>query len=326
MAIHKLRALEYLAAVVEHGGFAAAARRLGVATASVHRLVTALERDLGLPLLDRSATPMRPTPDAARYVERASRLVAELSALDAGLRDRAEAPAGLLAASAQSVVLQFVLAPLLPRFHARFPGIQLDLRDAGTERDLDRLKTDLLLMFGWPPPQDSLLRTLAQMRWLTVASPAFWSRHGLPTHPSELARLPCVLFRTPYGEVIREWIYERGRERVCVPVDGWLTGDFRAVLDAPVLHGQAAARINDLTARDALQDGRLQPVLLDWTGQHSPPLVVLVRKAVARQRRVRVLLDFLAEAVGEWTAQRLPAGLPEVPVARRPDWFRRRVG
>ena len=61
MAIHKLRALEYLVAVIEHGGFAAAGRRLGVAAPSIHRLVSALESELGLPLLDRSSSPIRPT-------------------------------------------------------------------------------------------------------------------------------------------------------------------------------------------------------------------------------------------------------------------------
>jgi DNA-binding transcriptional LysR family regulator len=49
MAIHKLRGLQYLVAVVDHGGFNAAARHLGVAAPSVHRLVQALEAELGLP-------------------------------------------------------------------------------------------------------------------------------------------------------------------------------------------------------------------------------------------------------------------------------------
>ena len=96
MAIHKLRALEYLVAVIEHGGFAAAGRRLGVAAPSIHRLVSALESELGLPLLDRSSSPIRPTPDAVRYVDRARQLIGELQGLDMSLRDRAGAPAGIV--------------------------------------------------------------------------------------------------------------------------------------------------------------------------------------------------------------------------------------
>ena len=74
MAIHKLRGLQYLVAVVDHGGFNAAARHLGVAAPSVHRLVQALEAELGLPLIDRSTQPLKPTPSAAAYVERARAL------------------------------------------------------------------------------------------------------------------------------------------------------------------------------------------------------------------------------------------------------------
>ena len=326
MAIHKLRALEYLVAVVEHGGFAPAARRLGVAAPSVHRLVHALEAELGLPLIERGASPLRPTPDAVRYVERARSLLDELQGLDASLRDHAAAPTGTIVVAAHSVVIQFVLADLLPRLHERYPGVRVDLRDAGTSRDLAQLGADVLLQFGWPPPQDAILRTLAHTRWLIVAAPSFWARHGVPGHPSELAQLPCVLFRTPFGEVMRHWIFDRGDERVEVDVDGWLVGDHRDALDAPVFAGQAVARLNDLTTRQGLRDGTLQPVLLDWVGQSSPPLSLVLRRSLARQPRVRAFVDFMVEQADALTQRRLPAGLPPVPVAKRPDWYKRRVG
>jgi hypothetical protein len=67
-----------------------------------------------------------------------------------------------------------------------------------------------------------------------------------------------------------------------VEVDGWLTGDHRAALDAPVFEGQLMARLNDLSAGDGLKMGALQPVLLDWVGPNSPPLNLLIRKAVSR--------------------------------------------
>jgi DNA-binding transcriptional LysR family regulator len=326
MSIHKLRALEYLVAVVEHGGFNAAGRKLGVAAPSVHRLVKALEAELGTVLLDRASTPLRPTPDAAAYVDRARRLVAELHGLDASLQDRAQSPSGVVVVAAQSVVMHFVLAELLPRFHTRYPGVRVDLRDAGTERDLARLGADVLLQFGWPPMQEASLRTLADTRWLIVASPAYWARHGVPTHPSELSRHPCMLFRTPYGEVLRRWSFECGGEQVHVDVDGWLIGDQRTALDAPAYAGQMVARINDLTSHPGVREGALQPVLLDWVGLNAPPLNLLIRRAVARQPRVRTWVDFLAEELDRSTRQRLPVGLPPVHPSKRPDWFKRRVG
>jgi DNA-binding transcriptional LysR family regulator len=323
--IHKLRALEYLTAVVEHGGFNAAARKLGVAAPSVHRLVKALEAELGMVLIDRSASPLRPTPDASTYVERARQLLGELQGLDASLHDQGAEPSGTVTIAAHSVVLQFVLPGVLTRLHQRYPQLRLDLIDAGSNRDLAQLGTDLLLQFGWPPLQEAMLRTLAESRWLVVASPAYWVRLGVPSHPSELTGHPCMLYRTPYGEVIRRWVFERGNERIEVEVDGWLVGDHRAALDAPVFEGQLVARLNDLTTREGLEVGTLQPVLLDWVGASSPPLNLLIRKAVSRQPRVRAVVDFLSEAAAELVRQRLPAGLPPVRPAKRPDWFKRRV-
>lgn len=329
MAIHKLRGLEYLVAVVDHGGFNAAARRLGVAAPSVHRLVQALEAELGIVLLDRSSQPIRATAQAAAYVERARGLLGELRDLDASLHDQAQTPRGTITVAAHGVVLQFLLAHALPRFHARFPEIRLDVFDAGRSRNLAELGADALLQFGWPPEQDALLRTLAETRWLVVATPAFWARHGVPAHPSDLARVPCALFLTPFGEVIRRWAFERerpaGPERVEVVVDGWLTSDSRPVLDAALHAGELAARINDLTALPGIADGTLQPVLLDWTGLNSPPLSLLVRRSLARQPRMRAWVDFLVELAAQATARRLPPGLPPVRPAMRPDWWRKRV-
>lgn len=325
MAIHKLRGLEYLVAVVDQGGFNAAARHLGVAAPSVHRLVQALESELGMSLIDRSAQPLRPHPQAVAYVERARALLVELRELDASLRDQTQAPRGNITVAAHGVVLQFLLADALPRFHGRYPDIRVEVLDAGSSRYLAKLGADSLVQFGWPPEQDAILRTLAETRWLVVATPAYWARHGIPAHPADLARYPCALFKTPFGEVMKRWSFERSGERQEVLVDGWLTSDNRAALDAPVYDGQLASRINDLTAHAGLADGRLQPVLLDWNGLNAPPLSLLVRRSVSRQPRMRAWVDFLVEIAAERTARRLPVGLPPVQPATRPDWWRKRV-
>lgn len=325
MSVHKLRGLEYLVAVVDHGGFNAAARHLGVAPPSLHRLVRALEAELGVTLIDRSAHPLRATAGAAFYIERARSLLQEMAELDASLRDQAQAPRGSIRLAAQSVVLQFIVPDLLPRFHARYPEISLDIVEAGPERDLARLGTDLLLQFGWPPPQDALLRTLVDTRWLVVATPGYWVRHGVPEHPSALSGHRCALFRTPFGEVIHDWAFARDGDQVTVVVDGWLTSENRQVLDAPLYGGQIVARINDLTAHPGIADGRLQPVLLDWTGLNAPPLSLVLKRSLAQQPRIRAWVGYLVEQARQLAAVRLPAGLPPVRPAERPAWWRRRV-
>lgn len=325
MAVHKLRGLEYLVAVVDAGGFNAAGRQLGVAAPSVHRLVQALEAELGMVLIDRSAKPLRPTPYAVAYIDRARTLLSELRELDASLHDESSSPKGPITLAAQSVVLEFVLPAMVPRFRACYPEIRLEIIEAGGNRDLSKLGTDALMQFGWPPEQDAILRTLAETRWLILAAPSYWAKNEAPQHPSDLAAHQCALFRTPFGEVIRQWAFEKGGERVVVDVDGWLVSNNRRILDAALYAGQIVARVNDLSAFPGIEDGSLQPILLDWTGLNAPPLSMIVKRSMARQPRMRAWMDFVAEQARQLTLVRKPAGLPPVQPAQRPDWWRKRV-
>lgn len=326
MGINKLRAMEYLIAAIDRGTFAAAARHLGVSTPSIHRLIGALEEELGTSLLHRDGQTLRPTRDAELYVEKARSLLSDLSDVEGSLRDVPRSPAGTVVVASQSVVTRFLLAKALPSFQSAYPNILIDLRDPGNSRDLVNLGADVLLQFGWPVPQDAVVRTIAYTRWLTVAAPSFWARHGVPRRPEDLADRPSAVFRTPFGEVMDRWIFTRSGERAEVRVRPMLIGDDRGALDAPVFAGHVIARINDLTATHALSAGRLQPVLLDWEGQSSPPLIMLVRKSLVRQPRVRIFLEHFRAFVEPLVRHRLPAGLPPVPAPKRPDWFQRRAG
>ena len=154
---------------------------------------------------------------------------------------------------------RFLLSRALPGFHAAFPDVLIDLRDAGTSRDLVSLGADVLLAFGWVPPQDAIVRTVAYTRWLVVAAAAFWTRHGLPDRPEDLSRYPSAVFRTPYGEVLDRWMFSRAEERVEVHLDARLIGDDRGALDAPVLAGQMLASCASPHARPRRmkQEGRV---------------------------------------------------------------------
>jgi LysR family transcriptional regulator for bpeEF and oprC len=325
MSIHKLRGLEYLVAVVDAGSFNAAARRLGVAAQSVHRLVQALEAELRVPLLDRSEHPIKPTPYASAYVERARALLSDMRQLDADLRDESQAPRGTITLAADGIAREYFLPAAIAAFHVRHPDISLDVAEAGSVRDLGRLGTDMMMQSGWPPPQDAILRTLADSRWLIVASPAYWARNGIPNSPADLAKHSCALYRTPSGEVLRNWAFERNGERETVTVDGWITSDSRGVLDGPLRAGQLVMRLSDLTVQGPVAEGALQPVLLDWTGLNAPPLSLVVKRSLARQPRMRAWIEFAAEYAARPAASRLPAGLPPVRPAERPEWWSRRV-
>ena len=81
----KLRALHYFVAAAEEGSFSAAARRFDVSVPAVTKLVSALERDLGVKLLDRSTQGLSLTARGAQYLENCTPLLAQLADADRAL-------------------------------------------------------------------------------------------------------------------------------------------------------------------------------------------------------------------------------------------------
>jgi DNA-binding transcriptional LysR family regulator len=125
--------------------------------------------------------------------------------------------------------------------------------------------------------------------------------------------------------VLKQWVFECDGQKQVVDVEGWLVSDSRSVLEGPLLAGQMVARVTDLSTRRELADGSLQPVLLDWTGLHSPPISLVAKRSLTRQPRVRAWIDFAAEYTAELARGRLPGGLPAVRPSERPEWWKRRV-
>jgi LysR family transcriptional regulator, regulator for bpeEF and oprC len=317
----KLRALNYFVACAEAGSFAGAARRLELSVPAVHKLVAALERSLGVPLFERSVQGLTLTSGGASYLEICQPLLQELSAADRALSRSAEQLSGTLAVAIHSQLANHVLLPVLPRFHARHPEIQIDLRVINRLSDADAVGADVWLLHGWPEANDLVQRQFSQSRLTIVAAPAYWSAAGVPQHPSELERHTCLLLRNPAGILLDLWEFERGPEKLAVKVGGWLCSTGREVLLDAVLAGEGVARFTRLTSTSELQSGRLVPVLLDWDVKGGPPVNLLYRQQGRRTPRVRAFIDFVTALMRELEAG--DDGAAARPGPELPYWHRR---
>ena len=88
-----------------------------------------------------------------------------------------------------------MLFPALPDFHARYPDVQVDVRIVNRTSDVDAAIVDIFVLHGWPEEADLVHRRLGHTRTLVVATPEYWSRHGIPKQPSDLARHTCAGIR-----------------------------------------------------------------------------------------------------------------------------------
>lgn len=321
----KLRAIQYFIAAAEEGSLTGAARRLEVSVPAVRKLLGSLERELGVLLFDRSVQGVKLTTSGDAYLDCCRPLLSDLDAAETALARSAERPSGTLVVAAHPQLAHHLLLPALPEFHRRYPDIQVDFRTVHRISDADAAAADVLLLHGWPEAgQDLIHRKLGMARTLIVAAPEYWASHGVPRHPDELTKHICLLMRNPPGIVLDLWEFERDRDKVSVPVNGWLISNAREVVLDAVIGGEGIGRFSELTIRAQMHSGRLVPVLLDWEVQGGPPLNLLYKASARRTPRARLFIDFTIallrqhEAAGETVAHH--------PSTDRPAWHRRGYG
>lgn len=311
----RLRSLECFIASAEEGSFSAAARRLGVTIPAVAGMVNSLERALGATLFERSPQGLALTATGEGYLEACRPAVETLEALDEHTRGAAMRARGTVVVGVQHVAARELLCPALPRFRARHPEIQLDLRDATQMVDADAPGIDVYLSFSWPKTQDMVHRALGVSRLVVCASESYWEAHGRPRHPSELAAHDCILVRTQTGTLMDVWRFRRADEVVEVAVKGWLhcSNVHRDVAVQLAMEGMGPVRLTDWANYQPLASGALVPVLSDWEALEAPPLHLSYRPSARRLARVRLFIQFVEELVRGWEKRasgRRPGPIP----------------
>ncbi|MCK8678898.1 transcriptional regulator CynR [Streptomyces lichenis] len=136
----ELRHLRYLLAVAEHANFTRAAEELRVSQPTLSQQIRQLEKALGVQLLDRTARAIRLTDAGSAYVHYARSALRDLAAGERAVLDVRDLSRGHLRLAVTPTFTAYLTGPLVADFHARHPGITLDVR----EMTQDRIEADLL--------------------------------------------------------------------------------------------------------------------------------------------------------------------------------------
>jgi DNA-binding transcriptional LysR family regulator len=197
----ELRQLRYFVAVAEEMHFGRAARRLHMTQPPLSQSIQALEVLLGTPLFARTSRSVTLTPAGAALLPHARQLLHDAQALPDLARRAAAGESGRLALAFVSTADYSVLPPFLHQFRAAYPQVQIELREATTDLQLEALEQDeidvgLLI----PPLPDRMKDLLAYRRVLTeplvLAAPenAAALRVDGPLPLQAVADLPLIIF------------------------------------------------------------------------------------------------------------------------------------
>ena len=308
----KLKQIESFVSVVAKGSLTAAALAEGVAPAVIGRRIDALEERLGVKLLVRTTRKITLTHEGSAFIEDCQRLLADLANAEASVSAGGVKASGYLRITAPAGFGRRHVAPLVPRFIAMHPDVNVSLNLSDRVVDIVNESVDCAVRVGDLPDSSLVSVRLADNRRLCVATPAYLKRAGTPQHPADLSRHECLTLSSDASQT-RGWAFS---------VDGALThlrpSGRVDCSDGQVLHDWCTAGLglawrSTWEVEHEVASGQLVSVLDDFA---APPNGIY---AVFAQRkhlplRVRLWIDFLKHSYGDAAYWR--AAQPVQPVQR----------
>lgn len=293
----KFAAMRGFVYAVEAGSFAAAGRELGVSRSQINRLVIALEDDLGVQLLNRTTRSISVTPAGESYYQRARVILNDLQEAQLSIQSEQHEPQGEIRINAPHSFGVRHLAPALIEFLKRYPAIsvQLALSDQFIDPVADGF--DITLRIAKRAENPALIEhEIAQARRVLCASPEFLIRYGPIVQPQQLTTIPCLHYgNLPTGN---NWRLLRDKGYVDVQVNGVLCANNADVLYEAATAGLGVALMPVFIAEEALANGRLLPILEEYS---LPPIYLSLVYPPSRHLSVRIRL--LVKFIQEWFAQ-----------------------
>src|SRR5580704_2634702 len=190
----KLASIRAFAKVVQHNGFAAAARDLRLSRSAVSKHVIELEEELGVQLLSRTTRSVTATENGQAYYERCLAILADLEEADlAAARSQAEVR-GLLRVNAPMSFGTLHLAAAVADFMEKYPELRIQLILSDQQIDPVQEGYDVRLRIADLPSSNMIARKIAPAHRAICASPTYLAQHGIPQHPDDLRGHACLTY------------------------------------------------------------------------------------------------------------------------------------
>lgn len=290
--------LRFVLAVADAGGLSRAGKALQVDPATITRRLDAVEAHLRCRLFHRSRRGLDPTPAGEKLIALARRMDAEVRAVALSLSPEDRGLSGSVVITATEAVAAGLVAPALPAFRRRYPGISVEIATDIRLFDLGRREADIALRLSRPLQGDLKLRRLGAVGYGLYASPAYLAARGLPQAADGFAGHDLIDWPVDYT-VIPQVPWLRARAYAAAVAMRSNSASARAAAAAA---GSGIALLPQLIADG---DPRLVPIAADAPAQD---LWLVSHRDLAAMPRVRAMLDYLAEVAVAGLARFSPAG------------------
>ena len=289
--LDRVTGMQVFARAATLGSLSAAARALGMSQTMATKHLDAIEQRLGVKLLHRTTRRMTLTEAGRRYLESTERILAEIAEADATAAAVRLEARGVLRLNAPISFGVREIAPLLPEFCARHPGLEIDLGLNDRYVDLLEEGWDMAIRIGRLAESTLVARKLADSDAVVCAAPAYLYRRGTPADPRDLLAHECLCVREN-NEDVTLWHHRRNGKAGAIRVTPTLTSNDGEVVRNWAVAGLGIVLRSQWDAAPFVKRGDLKRILAPWDFDGADILALVpARRGISA--RVSQFVEFL---------------------------------
>lgn len=292
----RIDAMQAFVTVADLGGFAPAARKLGLSPSGMTRLIAALEERLGARLLQRTTRQVTLTDTGARYLERARRILADVEEAENSAEGERTRPGGRLVVSAPNGFGRLHVSPVISAYLKRHGDVSVDLRLSDRMINLVEEGVDLAVRIGHLPDSTLVARHVGEMRRIVVASKDYLAARGEPKTPDAIAAHDTIHFGAMTASL--DWRFASDGNEIRILGAPRLTTNSS---DAAIHYAEAGGGLTRVLAYQAaasLKAGKLKIVLAEFE-QPALPIHIVYPTSRLLSAKVRTFIDLVTETA-DW--------------------------
>jgi DNA-binding transcriptional LysR family regulator len=285
--------LVVFAAIAQHGSLRAAAEALGIKPSTVSHQLRNLEEQLGTALFIRSTRAISLTEAGRALIRGAGPAFDQLSEAVESARSTGHAARGTLKLAMPEFAYHLFVAPVLAKFCADYPEIELELSLTDALSDILGEELHAGFRLGDNIAQDMVaVRLTPPLRLTVVGSPAYLDAHGVPDSPRDLLRHTCILYRFQSSVRIAPWSFASPDGAYAVEVQGNLiTNTLPASVDLARKGLGLVNTFRDFVA-EQIASGDLVPILENDLGT-TPGIYIYFPREYRAMMPLRLFMDHL---------------------------------
>jgi DNA-binding transcriptional LysR family regulator len=295
----ELNALTALVKVVQAGSFTRAAEAMHTQKAYLSRVITNLERELGVRLLERTTRSLSLTEVGREIFERAVGILGAVEDAERVAQRMLAEPRGVLKLTCGVEFGMIAVSHWIDAYLQRYPQVSVEADFTGRVIDIVHEGFDLAIRVGELPDSRLGARRIGALHYGLFASPDYLARRGIPESPEDLSQHDLLVFTAGSHRV--GWRLAQGSEsrRIEAPARLRINNSF-AVRDAAI-RGLGIAQLPEVVASAALSSTKLARVLPDW---HPPsvPVHALFPSNRYLTPKVRSFIDYAVHAFSKAAA------------------------